>query len=58
VGQFEDEEIIRNACGRSDAGGDLVNDAHLAAIAIEHRGEVVSFDNDFSRFEGLRWRTP
>jgi hypothetical protein len=39
-------------------GGNLVNDAHLAAIAIEHRGEVVSFDGDFGRFEGLRWRMP
>lgn len=39
-------------------GGNIVNDAHLAALAIEHRCTVVSFDNDFSRFEGLNWEQP
>ncbi len=37
-------------------GGNLVNDAHLAALAIEHGAEVVSFDTDFARFPGLRWQ--
>jgi toxin-antitoxin system PIN domain toxin len=39
-------------------GGNLINDAHLAALAIEHRGEVVSYDSDFSRFAGVSWSTP
>lgn len=39
-------------------GGNLVSDAHLAAIAVEHRAEVVTFDSDFGRFEGVRWRRP
>lgn len=39
-------------------GGNLVNDAHLAALALEHRAEIVSYDNDFARFEGVRWRRP
>lgn len=34
-------------------GGNLVNDAHLAALAIEQRGRVVSFDSDFDRFDGV-----
>lgn len=38
--------------------GNLVNDAHLAALAIEHRAEVVSYDNDFARFADVRWRRP
>jgi toxin-antitoxin system PIN domain toxin len=38
--------------------GNLVNDAHLAAVAVEHRAEIVSYDNDFSRFPGVRWSTP
>ncbi|KDA05686.1 ribonuclease [Microbacterium sp. CH12i] len=38
--------------------GNLVNDAHLAALAIEHRATVVSYDNDFSRFTRARWSTP
>lgn len=36
-------------------GGDLVTDAHLAAIAIEHHAELGSFDRDFGRFPGLRF---
>lgn len=39
-------------------GGNLVNDAHLAALAVEHRAEIVSYDSDFSRFGGVRWRRP
>lgn len=39
-------------------GGNLVNDAHLVALALEHRADIVSYDNDFSRFEGVKWRTP
>lgn len=39
-------------------GGNLVNDAHLAALALEHRGGVVSYDADFGRFAGIRWTTP
>lgn len=34
--------------------GDLTSDAHLAALAIEHGAELVSFDRDFDRFDGLR----
>ena len=36
-------------------GGSLVSDAHLAALAIEHNAELLSFDRDFARFAGLRW---
>lgn len=36
----------------------LVNDAHLAALALEHGAEVISFDSDFDRFEGVRWASP
>lgn len=39
-------------------GGNLVNDAHLAALSVEQRAEIVSYDNDFTRFPGVRWRTP
>ncbi|HHW82577.1 MAG TPA: type II toxin-antitoxin system VapC family toxin [Actinomycetales bacterium] len=39
-------------------GGNLVPDAHLAALALETRSEIVSFDADFSRFAGIRARTP
>ena len=39
-------------------GGNLVNDAHLAALSLENRATVVSYDNDFSRFPGVAWATP
>lgn len=40
------------------AGGNLVTDAHLAAVAIEHGAVLCSADADFSRFPGLTWRNP
>lgn len=38
--------------------GNLVADAHLAALAIEHGADLVSFDRDFGRFRGLRSMPP
>ena len=40
------------------ATGNLVTDAHLAAIAVERNGELCSTDSDFARFPGLNWRNP
>jgi uncharacterized protein len=37
---------------------DVANDAHLAALAIEHGLTVCSSDRDFSRFSGIRWQNP
>jgi len=50
--------VVRGLLAEVGTAGDLVNDAHIAALAIEHGAEVVSFDRDFGRFEGLRWRLP
>jgi toxin-antitoxin system PIN domain toxin len=36
----------------------LVPDAHLAALAIEHGLTLCSTDGDFGRFTALRWRDP
>ena len=43
-----------------DTGGrsNLVPDAHLAALAIEHGLILCSSDGDFARFRGLRWQNP
>jgi predicted nucleic acid-binding protein len=38
--------------------GNLVTDAHLAALAIEHGLTLCSTDGDFARFSGLAWRNP
>ncbi len=36
----------------------LVHDADLAALAIEHGLTLCSTDGDFARFPGLRWQNP
>ncbi len=36
----------------------LVNDAHLAALAIEHGLLLCSADNDFARFDEVKWSNP
>lgn len=36
----------------------LVHDAHLAALAVEHGLELCSTDGDFARFPELRWTNP
>jgi toxin-antitoxin system PIN domain toxin len=38
--------------------GNLVSDAHLAALAIEHGLTLCSADGDFARFASLRWLNP
>lgn len=38
--------------------GNLVQDAHLAALAVEHGLILCSTDGDFGRFAGLRWENP
>lgn len=38
--------------------GNDINDAWLAALAIEHRATLVSLDQGFSRFPGLSWSDP
>jgi toxin-antitoxin system PIN domain toxin len=38
--------------------GNLVPDAHLAALAIEHGLTLCSTDSDFARFPELKWVNP
>lgn len=40
------------------AVANLVTDAHLAALAIEHGCELISIDSDFARFPNLKWKNP
>ena len=51
-------EVFRNLYRESGARGNLVADAYLAALAIEHGCEFMTTDRDFARFPGLRWRHP
>lgn len=51
-------QVVRRLLRPVGLGGNLVNDAHLAALALAHRATVVSFDNDFGRFAGVAWEVP
>lgn len=50
--------ILERLLVDGDLRGNLVTDAHLAALAIEHGTAVCSFDTDFAGFDGLRWYRP
>jgi uncharacterized protein len=51
-------EVFRKLLEPLGTGGNLTSDAHLAALAIEHRAELYSSDGDFARFSGLKWCNP
>lgn len=51
-------DIFRRLCQDSDARGNLIPDAYLAALAIEHGATFYSADRGFARFEELDWRHP
>ncbi len=50
--------LLHGLLERAGTAGNLVGDAHLAALALEHNATVVSFDRDFARFEGVSLRRP
>jgi hypothetical protein len=49
---------LRRNLVAAGAGGNLVPDAHIAALAMEYDAEVHSHDSDFGRFPGVRWHDP
>ncbi len=42
--------VLRGLLEQAGSAGNLTTDAHLAAIAIEHGADIVTFDRDFARF--------
>jgi len=50
--------LLRLLIAEAGTAGNLSNDAHLAALAIEHTSTLCSADNDFRRFPGLRFLDP
>lgn len=50
--------LLRNLLKTTGTAGNLVADAHLAALAIEHGWTVYSADNDFKRFPGVEHVNP
>ena len=50
--------FLRRNLEAAGVGGNIVSDAHIAALAMEHQAEVHTNDRDFDRFPGLMWRNP
>ncbi|HUZ98142.1 MAG TPA: type II toxin-antitoxin system VapC family toxin [Gaiellaceae bacterium] len=50
--------LLHGLLTETGTAANLVNDAHLAALALEHGAEIVSFDRDFQRFPGVRSWVP
>lgn len=50
--------LFVDLCRATDARGNRVPDAFLAALAIETGSEWITTDRGFARYRGLRWRHP
>ena len=55
---IERARIFDRLCRQSEARGNIVPGAYLAALAIESGSEWITTDRDHSRFPELRWRHP
>lgn len=51
-------DIFQDLCCEAKASGNLVQDAWLAALALESGCEWITTDRDYARFSKLKWRTP
>jgi len=51
-------QVLQELLEQGQAIGNLVTDAHLAALAIEHGCQLYSTDSDFARFPKLKWSNP
>jgi toxin-antitoxin system PIN domain toxin len=51
-------EVIGRLLTASATRANLIPDAHLAALAVEHGLTLCSTDGDFARFPGLKWEDP
>lgn len=50
--------IFQKMMRAGNATANLVSDAHIAALAVEHNCVLYSTDHDFARFHGLKWKNP
>lgn len=51
-------ELVKRMCLEGDAVGDLVPDAIIAALALEHGAAVATLDRDFARFPSVKHLNP
>jgi hypothetical protein len=50
--------VLQSLLKEGQALGNLVTDAHLAALAVQHGCTLMSTDGDFARFSKLKWSNP
>ena len=52
-------EVLRQVLQQSPVEGNLMHDAHLVALALEHGvHEIVTYDRDFKRFSQIHTSEP
>jgi len=51
-------EVLGGLIQRYRVTGNLMPDAHLSALALEHGLTICSADSDFARFTEVRWENP
>ncbi len=51
-------EVLSRLIRTYELRGDLIPDAELAALAIEHGVRIASADTDFARFSEIAWENP
>ncbi len=51
-------DIFLEKCHTVKVQGGFISDVYLAAIAIEHDCEMITFDKGFQRIPNLKWRLP
>jgi len=51
-------DLLGDLVNRYDVRGNLMPDAQLAALALEHGLTVCSADTDFARFVDVSWENP
>lgn len=50
--------VFLDLCRTAGVRGNLVPDAYLAALAIEHNAVWITADRGFARYSRLQWRHP
>jgi toxin-antitoxin system PIN domain toxin len=50
--------LFQQMLKEGNAAGNLVSDAHMGALAVEHNCVLQSTDTDFARFPSLKWVNP
>jgi hypothetical protein len=50
--------LLRGFLVAAGTAGNLVTDAHLAALSVEYGAEVVTYDADYARFPGVQAVNP